>query len=146
MSNLNIVRHELSRQYFNSKNSIDRFKILNEVEELIKELRQNTIDNMDQFEHQIAEAEEVVLSGKQKEVLERIQSIVADVTGTRYEVVYKFVIPEAGIQDLYENLALDSLDLVELVMAMEDEFSVEISDERAEEFKTVQEIINFVTK
>lgn len=146
MSNLNIVRHELSRQYFNSKNSIDRFKILNEVEELIKELRQNTIDNMDQFEQQIAEVEEVLLSGKQKEVLERIQSIVADVTGTRYEVVYKFVIPAAGIEDLYENLALDSLDLVELVMAMEDEFSVEISDERAEEFKTVQEIINFVTK
>lgn len=146
MPNLSIVRHELTRQYFNSKNTIERFKILNEVEEMIKELRQTTIDNMEQFEQQIAEEAVVILSDKQKEALERIQSIVADVTGTRYEVVYKFVIPEAKISSLYQELVFDSLDLVELVMALEDEFSVEISDEMAEDFQTVQEIINFVTK
>lgn len=146
MSNLRIVRYELSRLYFNSKNTIERFKILNEVEEMIKVLRQSTINNMDQLEQQIAEEAKVILSDKQKEVLARIHSIVADVTGTRYEVVYKFVIPEATIEHLYENLALDSLDLIELMMALEYEFSVEISDERAVEFKTVQEILNFVTK
>jgi acyl carrier protein len=43
-----------------------------------------------------------------------------------------------------EDLGADSLDIVELVMAMEEEFEVEIPDEEAENIKTVQDAINFI--
>ncbi len=50
------------------------------------------------------------------------------------------VTPESSFVN---DLGADSLDLVELVMAMEEEFGVEISDEDAEKLKTVQDAINF---
>jgi acyl carrier protein len=43
-----------------------------------------------------------------------------------------------------EDLGADSLDIVELVMAMEEEFEVEIPDEEAEHIKTVADAINYV--
>ena len=49
--------------------------------------------------------------------------------------------PEASFVD---DLGADSLDLVELVMAMEEEFDVEIADEDAEKMATVQDAIDFV--
>lgn len=42
------------------------------------------------------------------------------------------------------TLNLDSLDMIELVMAFEEEFNLEIPDKRAREFKTVTDIINYV--
>ena len=44
-----------------------------------------------------------------------------------------------------EDLGADSLDIVELVMAMEEEFEVEIPDEEAENIKTVQDAVNYIT-
>ena len=43
-----------------------------------------------------------------------------------------------------EDLGADSLDIVELVMAMEEEFEVEIPDEEAENIKCVQDAINYI--
>jgi len=43
-----------------------------------------------------------------------------------------------------EDLGADSLDLIELVMAMEDRFHIEIPDDEAEKIQTVQDAINFV--
>ncbi len=43
-----------------------------------------------------------------------------------------------------EDLGADSLDLVELIMSMEDNFSLEIADEDAENIVTVQDAINFI--
>jgi acyl carrier protein len=43
-----------------------------------------------------------------------------------------------------EDLGADSLDIVELVMAMEEEFEIEIPDEEAENIKTVGDAINYV--
>jgi acyl carrier protein len=43
-----------------------------------------------------------------------------------------------------EDLGADSLDIVELVMAMEEEFEVEIPDEEAENIKTVADAVNYV--
>ncbi|WPX97012.1 acyl carrier protein [Candidatus Bandiella euplotis] len=45
-----------------------------------------------------------------------------------------------------EDLGVDSLDRVELVMALEEEFGVEITDEEAEKIKTIQNAIDYVEK
>ena len=45
---------------------------------------------------------------------------------------------------LAEDLEADSLDAVEVIMALEDEFGIEIPDEEAEHFKTVSDICKFI--
>jgi len=43
-----------------------------------------------------------------------------------------------------QNLGADSLDLVEIIMLLEEQFNIEIDDERAEKLNTVQDVINYV--
>lgn len=51
------------------------------------------------------------------------------------------VVPAASFLD---DLGADSLDLVEMIMAMEEEFNISIEDEDAEKIKTVQDAIDFI--
>ena len=51
----------------------------------------------------------------------------------------------SGDSSFVDDLGADSLDTVELVMALEEEFSCEIPDEEAEKITTVQEAINYIT-
>ncbi|XXF80505.1 acyl carrier protein [Myxococcaceae bacterium GXIMD 01537] len=67
----------------------------------------------------------------------KIKSIIADQLGVGEEEIK----PESSF---IEDLGADSLDIVELVMAMEEEFEVEIPDEEAENIKTVNDAINYV--
>ena len=53
------------------------------------------------------------------------------------------VVPEASFVD---DLGADSLDQVELIMAMEEEFDVSISDEDAETIATVKDAIDYISK
>jgi acyl carrier protein len=68
---------------------------------------------------------------------EKIRTIIAE----QLEVQEEEVVPEASFAD---DLGADSLDLVELVMAMEEEFGIEITDEEAERIQTVQDAVNFI--
>lgn len=70
---------------------------------------------------------------------ERVKQIVAEQLGVEEEQVT----PEAAFMD---DLGADSLDTVELVMALEEEFDVEISDEDAEKLQTVKDAIAYISK
>ena len=70
-------------------------------------------------------------------VEEKIQKIVAE----KLSVEPGEVLPEASFVD---DLGADSLDLVELIMAMEEAFDIEIADEDAEKLQTVQDAINYI--
>jgi len=67
---------------------------------------------------------------------------VIDIIMDKLGVERSEVTPEAVFVD---DLGADSLDLVELIMAMEEEFGMEIADEEAEKLRTVQNVITFVT-
>ncbi|MCQ2546622.1 MAG: acyl carrier protein [Clostridia bacterium] len=48
--------------------------------------------------------------------------------------------------NLMKDLEADSLDAVEIIMAIEDEYDIEIPDEDAEKFQTISDIVNYVEK
>uniref|UniRef100_I2PZ75 Acyl carrier protein n=1 Tax=Desulfovibrio sp. U5L TaxID=596152 RepID=I2PZ75_9BACT len=72
-------------------------------------------------------------------VAEKVKEIVVDQLGVDAGEVN----PEAKFVD---DLGADSLDLTELIMAMEEEFGVEISDEDAQQIQKVQDAISFIEK
>jgi len=67
----------------------------------------------------------------------RVKEIVCEQLGVSDEEVN----PEASF---IEDLGADSLDIVELVMALEEEYEMEISDEDAEKIKTVKDVIQYI--
>ena len=78
-----------------------------------------------------------MLNFKEEKMLDKIRELVVEQLGVEPDQVT----PEANFVD---DLGADSLDTVELVMAFEEEFGVEIPDTDAEKIKTVQDIINYV--
>ena len=69
----------------------------------------------------------------------KIKGIIAEQLG----IDEKEVVNEASFVD---DLGADSLDLVELIMALEEEFEKEISDEEAESIQTVQQAIDYISE
>ncbi|MEE9550006.1 MAG: acyl carrier protein [Candidatus Binatia bacterium] len=70
-----------------------------------------------------------------------IQARVKEIVCEQLGVSEDEVTPEASF---LEDLGADSLDIVELVMALEEEYELEISDEDAEKIKTVQDIVSYI--
>ena len=66
---------------------------------------------------------------------------IKDIIVEQLSVNAEQVTPEAKF---IEDLGADSLDIVELVMAMEEVFDVEIPDEEAENIRTVQDAVNYI--
>lgn len=73
----------------------------------------------------------------QQDTFERVQKIVAEQLG----VDAAEVVPGANFAN---DLGADSLDTVELVMALEEEFDIEIPDDAAEKMMTVQEAVDYI--
>jgi acyl carrier protein len=72
-------------------------------------------------------------------VEERVKAIIVEQLGVDQEEVS----PEASF---VEDLGADSLDTVELIMAFEEEFGVEISDEEAEKIRKVKDAVEYIDK
>jgi acyl carrier protein len=70
---------------------------------------------------------------------DKVKKVIAE----QLEVAPEKIVPEARFTD---DLQADSLDLVELVMALEEEFEVEIPDEDAEKILTVQDAADYINK
>ncbi len=68
---------------------------------------------------------------------ERVRSIISDQLGVSEEEVK----PESKF---IEDLGADSLDIVELIMAMEEEFEIEIPDEEAEKIRNVNDVVSYI--
>jgi acyl carrier protein len=74
------------------------------------------------------------------------------VTTSTYDRLKKIVVEQLGVDEedvkpeasFVDDLNADSLDLVELIMSLEEEFGTEISDEEAEKIQTVQDAVEFI--
>jgi len=71
------------------------------------------------------------------DIEQRIKEIIADQLGETVENIT----PE---KDFVKDLGADSLDVVELIMALEEEFGIEIPEEDAEKIKTVGDVIEYI--
>lgn len=71
------------------------------------------------------------------ETFEKVRDIVVEQLGVEAD--------EVQIESTFiDDLGADSLDIVELIMAFEEEFNIEIPDESAEKIKTVQDVVNYI--
>ncbi len=68
---------------------------------------------------------------------DRVKKIVSDQLGASIDTI-------ENDSSFVDDLGADSLDTVELVMALEEEFDLEIADEEAEQISTVQEAVNYI--
>lgn len=73
----------------------------------------------------------------ESEIFDKVKAIVAE----QLSVDASKVTPDASFQN---DLDADSLDVVEMVMALEESFDIEIPDEAAEEILTVQDAVKFI--
>ena len=70
-------------------------------------------------------------------VFEKLQAIIAD----QLELDAETITPDSNILD---DLGADSLDVVDLIMSVEDEFGIEVPDEALENIRTVNEMVKYI--
>lgn len=75
--------------------------------------------------------------------MDTLMQTIIDLAANNWQVSRKEVVPEANLAD---DLGVDSLDRVEFIMDLEERFDIEIPDEDAEQFKTIQDVYNYINK
>ena len=79
-------------------------------------------------------------------------SALSQTNGERPQLVVEIIIDQLQVEEsevtmdtnLMKDLSADSLDAVEIIMAIEDEYGIEIPDEDAEKFQTVRDLVKYV--
>lgn len=74
---------------------------------------------------------------EREEILDKVRSVIVDQLGVEEDVV-------SDDASFIDDLGADSLDIVELVMALEEEFGISIPDEEAESIKTVGDAVSYI--
>ncbi|MFZ2256718.1 MAG: acyl carrier protein [Clostridiaceae bacterium] len=69
-------------------------------------------------------------------VFDKVKEIIADKLGVNEK--------EIKMESTFEDLGADSLDIVELIMAIEEEYDIQISDEEAEKALSVGDVVNYI--
>lgn len=69
-------------------------------------------------------------------VFDKVKEIISDKLGINED--------EITMDTLFEDLGADSLDIVELIMAIEEEYDVQVSDSEAEKAKTVGDVVKYI--
>ena len=69
-------------------------------------------------------------------VFDKVKEIIADKLGVNEK--------EIKMESTFEDLGADSLDIVELIMAIEEEYDIQISDEEAEKAFSVGDVVNYI--
>jgi acyl carrier protein len=87
--------------------------------------------------------EQILIDEEEEMDRNEMQKKVADIIANQLGVEKEMVTPEANVVD---DLGADSLDVVELVMALEEAFDLEIPDEEAEKIRTVKDILEYLGK
>ncbi len=72
-----------------------------------------------------------------------IEERVVEIVMEQLDVTKEECVPEASFMD---DLGADSLDIVELIMAMEENFGIEIADDELGQLRTIQDVIDFIRK
>lgn len=121
--NLNYILSTLSDLYIKSKSAYIKLKLCILLENMLLDQTSNFF---------------VITKG---EIMSEIESRVIRLVAEHLDVDASKVKPDARFSD---DLGADSLDQVELVMAFEDEFNVEIPDNVAEKIVKVEDAVNFI--
>lgn len=135
MSRLYQVLRDLESVYMNETSSVERYMILNEIEEKMKSLRSITINTMVDKDYTV-----------NYHNLTRLCKIFSYSSNVALDEVTELIQPESTIYDITVELCMDSLDVIELVMYIEEEFNIEIDDETADKFVTVNDILRTIEK
>lgn len=69
-------------------------------------------------------------------VFDKVKSIIVDKLGISES--------EVRMETTFEDLGADSLDIVELIMAIEEEYDIQVSDEEAEKAQSVGDVVNYI--
>ncbi len=89
-----------------------------------------------EWSYKMEGGEELVAGLSEQAIFEKVRAIIAEQLGVDEEDVT----PETT----FEELNADSLDIVELIMALEEEFDIEIPDEEAEKIQTVGAAVEYI--
>ncbi|NLB22152.1 MAG: acyl carrier protein [Clostridium sp.] len=69
-------------------------------------------------------------------VLDKIREIISDKLGIKED--------EITMESTFEDLGADSLDIVEFIMAIEDEYDIQVADEEVEKVETVGDVVEYI--
>lgn len=127
------IKDDITEIYTNLNTTIDRYNFINNIEQHIIDMKKQYINSIS-YE-------------TKNTTLNKIIKIISEQSGCMYTILHVAAVvsdEDILIRKIISELELDSLDEIEIVMAIEEEFNIEIPDYEIENFKTIRDLINFI--